>query len=128
MTAGTLAQFDTLLPDSRVEVLRDVLGRELRLPDEVNFTTHVQPERWANVRGVERKLGAQAVFLVTSPNPHERHGGETIRTHAATALEHWREKEDRSFRIVRAGDPAAIIFKMLCAQHMDARRNWVELN
>ena len=127
MTA-TLAQFDTLLPDSRVEVLRDVLGREFRLPDEVNFSTHVQPERWAQVRDVDRQIPAQAVFLVTSPNPHERHKGETIRTHAATALDHWREKEDRAFRIVRAGDPAATIFKMLCAQHMDARRNWTELN
>lgn len=128
MTEGTLAQFDTLLPDSRVEVLRDVLGRELRLPDEVNFTTHVQPARWAQVRGVDREIPAQAVFLVTSPNPHPRHEGEIIRTHAATALEHWREKEDRSFRFVRAGDPAAVLFRALCAQHMDARRNWNELN
>lgn len=128
MTQGTLAQFDTLLPDSRVEALRDVLGREFRLPDEVDFATYVQPEREASVRGVIRMIPAQAVFIVTSPNPHERHKGETIRTHAATALEHWREKEDRSWRVVRAGDPAAIIFKMLCAQHMDARRNWNELN
>jgi hypothetical protein len=128
ISASTLAQFDVLLPDARVERLRAKLGQELRLPDEVEFATYVQPKRWAVKDGIELPVPPHAVFLVVSPNPHPRLAGQTIRSHAATRLEHWREKEDQKWRFAGVGDPAEMIFRALCIDHLRTRRNYQELN
>lgn len=130
MIDSSLARYDTLLPDSRVDVLRDKLGREYKLPDSVEFATYVQDEQWGQKDGLERLVPAHAVFLVVSPNPHPRLAKQkhVIKTHAATELTYWREKEDQSWRFVGRRDPAETIFRALCIQHMDARRNYEELN
>lgn len=128
MIDTSLARYDTLLLDSRVEELRDKLGREYRLPDSVEFATYIQTEQWAEKDGIQRRIPAQAVFLVLSPNPHPRLSKHVIKTHAFTDLRFWRSKESSAWRYVGIGDPAAVIFRSLCAQHMAARKNYTELN
>jgi hypothetical protein len=125
--ASSLAQYESLLADSRVDALRDKLGRELQLPDEVEFATYVQDEQWAEKDGLQRLVPAHAVFLVLSPNPHPRLAKHTLKSHAATRLSYWRQKEDQMWRFVGRQDPAELIFRALAVQHMDARKNYTEM-
>lgn len=127
-SAESLAKYDPLLPDSRVEQLEDRLRREMKLPDVVTFATVEQPPTEVVRRGVLVTMPAQAVFLVVSPNPHPRHRKQLIKTFAAAELAHWREKEDTAWRFAGAGDPAEPIFRELCRQHLAARQNYAELN
>lgn len=125
---SSLAQYESLLDDRRVEKLRDKLGRELRLPDVVEFASYVQEEQWGQKDGLQRLVPAHAVFIVVSPNPHPRMKKAIIKSHAAALLSHWREKEDGAWRFAGVGDPAEPIFRALCVQHMATRQDYVELN
>ncbi len=128
MTTGTLADYEQLLPDERVWRIREKLGRELKLPDAVDFATFIVPERWGEQDGIAVLHQATVVFAVVSPNPHKRLSSENIMTEATTRLEWWREKEDEVWRFVHSTDPAERIFRALCIQHLEARKNYSELN
>lgn len=130
--AETLADFEELLPDSRVEAIWERLRREFpRLPDDVQVATYIQPARLVPSQLDRTRLVSQperAVFLVISPNPHPRHKGEVLKSIASCLLTHWREEEDDAWRFAGKGDPAMKFFRLAAREHLAARKNWTELN
>lgn len=128
ISAKTLADHESLLSDSRVEQLRGLVGKELRLPDEVSFATYIQPPTEVNRKGVYVLEPARAVFVATCPNPHPRYLGKTMMTYATAELEDWRSREAASWRFVGVGDPAFGIFKAIARRLLIDRTNMQELN
>lgn len=128
ISAKTLADYETLLPDSRVEQLRALIGKELGLPDEVGFATYVQPPTEVNRRGIYVLEPARAVFVVTCPNPHPRYAGKVMMSYATAEYQDWKAREAEAWRFVGVGDPAFGIFKAIARRLMADRRNMQELN
>lgn len=124
--AGTLAEFDTALPDKRVWKIRAKLGARFRLPPEVDFATYVQPAHEAERNGLSVLMPENVVFLVVSPNPHPRWTNKIIKTFAIVDSQDWLATDKR--RAISDADPAIPIFAELCRQHMAARQHWRELN
>lgn len=129
-TVRTLADFEELLPNSRVERLEGQLRKEMKLPDEVEFATYEQPPQWYDdeATGLRRLQPAQAFFIVVSPNPHPRHQGKAIKSFAFTPIKDWRSAEAEAGHYAGVGDPALPIFKALCREHLEQRKNWTEMN
>lgn len=128
---ATLADYELLLPDSRVERLRGMLEKEFpRLPAEFQLATYIQPggahpdPRTHQIR----ILPTYGVFLLVSDNPHPRHKGEVLKTGYAVEMKAWREEEEASWRFVGAGDPALKFFRSAARQHLAALKNWREMN
>ena len=111
LPAQNLSQFDELLTDSRLEPIWDKLRREMNFAESVQFATYIQPESWAEERGINVRKPDQAFFIVVSPNPHPRHKTSVIKTFAFCKLSDWRAQEGEAWRYVGVGDPAVPIFK-----------------
>lgn len=129
--AGTLADFEELLPDSRVEKIWERLRREFpRLPEDVQLATYIQPSRLVPSQLDRSRLvmkPERAVFLIVSPNPHHRHKGEMLKTVMSCSLADWRDEEKEAGHYVGKGDPAMRFFRAGAREHLQARKNWTEL-
>lgn len=126
----SLAQFDTLLPDSRVERIREMILHEFpTLGDDMQIATYVQDRQMIEDpdTGIQRPYEAQAVFLMVSPNPHKRHVGDIIKTNAFTSLKNWREGE-KEYRHSGDVDLALNFFRAIARNHLEILTNWRELN
>ena len=125
----TLAQFDTLLTDGRVEKIREkLLDLYPTLGNEMQIASYVQPKQMLQheEHGLVKPLPEQAVFLMTSPNPHERHVGDIVKTNAFCPLEAWR-KDERENRHSADVDTALDFFKAIAREHLQVLTNWREL-
>jgi hypothetical protein len=124
----TLAKFDELLPDRRIRKIYDALMELYPDLGEAQIATYVQPEQMIERDdGITLKYPAQAVFLMTSPNPHPRHVGDIVKTNAFTDLRNWRE-EEYSTRHSSDTDLALNFFKAIAREHRAVLANWRELN
>lgn len=130
--SGTLADFETLLPDSRVERLRDAVAKAFpKLPEDFQLATYIQPSRLVPRPGGSGELvqiGERAVFLMVSPNPHPRYKGQMLKTQASMRMKLWREEEAEAAHFVSGADPALKFFRRMAREHIVARTNWTELN
>ena len=125
----TLAQFDELLSDRRVRKIRDeILELYPDLGGEMQIATYVQPKHLVDREdGISIMNPEQAVFLMTSPNPHPRHVGDIVKTNAFTSLANWRESE-YDLRHSSDTDLALRFFKAIAREHRAVLQNWRELN
>jgi hypothetical protein len=126
----SLAQFDNLLDNSRVERIREkLLALYPDLGDKMQIATYVQPRQMlqAEEGGLTKPYPEQAVFLMVSPNPHKRHVGDIIKTNAFTPLKAWMEDE-RENRHRSDVDTALSFFKEIAKEHLAVLKNWREMN
>lgn len=125
----SLAQFDTLLPDLRVERIREQLLQMFpSLGDDMQIATYVQDRQMLQdpETGIMKPYEEQAVFVMVSPNPHKRHVGDIIKTNAFTSLKNWREGE-KEYRHSADVDLALNFFKAIAREHLEVLTNWREL-
>lgn len=128
--SNSLAIYDTLLPDSRVEKIRDQIMQEFpTIGDEMQIATYVQDRQMLQhpETGITQPYEAQAVFVMVSPNPHKRHVGDVIKTNAFTSLKNWREGE-KEYRHSGDVDLALNFFRAIAREHLEILTNWRELN
>lgn len=94
--AGTLDQFEQLLPDRDVERIEMTLrARYPFIPDNTGFATYIQPKGFAKIDGVDTILPEQAVFLVSTPHPTQPKAA-AILSRGVIELTAWREIEKKA--------------------------------
>lgn len=128
---ASLADFEPLIPDSRVERLWGALRQEFpKLPEDFQLASYIQPRKLVpdKVTGELRMIPEQAIFVIVSANPHPRHKGEVLKSMARMSHRDWRSEEDEAFRFVGKGDPAMKFVRALAREHIRAYTNWSELN
>jgi hypothetical protein len=126
----SLAQYDTLLTNSRVEKIREkLLALHPELGDDMQIATYVQPRQMLqeDQGSLIKRLPAQAVFLMVSPNPHKRHVGDIVKTNAFCPLSVWLQDE-RDNRHSADVDTALGFFKAIADEHLGVLANWRALN
>lgn len=126
----SLAQFDNLLDDSRVERIREkLLALYPALGDDMQIATYVQPKQMLQheENGLTKPFPAQAVFVMVSPNPHKRHVGDIVKTNAFCALADW-YADQRENRHSAGVDTAFEFFKQIASEHLAVLTNWREMN
>ena len=126
-SATNLAQYEPALAQSRLDDIHFQVLKRVRMPDEVDFATYIQPPVEGKRNGLYVLLPENVVFLVVSPNPNPRYQNKLIKTFAVVSMEDWRAKEGERWHYVGAPDPALPIFTEMARQHMAARRDWKEL-
>ena len=107
---------EPFLSDGKIAEIEGRVRQEFpRLPENTIFLSYVQPEMWADVQGISRKIPESAVLNILAQNP--RNPDQTRIFQSGTTLARWRAMaQDTRHDAVLEADPAYRAFRQLALE------------